>query len=121
MPVIVVGINPNNKEHHKNSTVKKLQYWMDVMGITEYDFTNCIPTIGEYKKDMIDYNRLKENVNGYNKVLALGGFVSDALKKIKVQHHKLPHPSPRNRMLNDHLYEINELKECRSYLCQKTG
>ena len=83
MPVIVVGINPNNKEHHKNSTVKKLQYWMDVMGITEYDFTNCIPTIGEYKKDMIDYNRLKENVNGYNKVLALGGFVSDALKKIK--------------------------------------
>lgn len=50
------------------------------------------------------------------KVIALGGFASQVLHKLGVEHFKLPHPSGRNRLLNDRNYEAEQLKLCREYL-----
>lgn len=116
MKIIIVGINPTKKEHMKNNTMNRLKRWMNSIGIDEYNFTNCIFTLGKYKKEMINYETLKKNVSGFDKVLALGKFVSDALIKINIDHFKIPHPSGLNRQTNDKEFINEELKKCKSYV-----
>ena len=118
--LIVVGMNPSNntKTHkiNKNSTFDRLYKWMDQLGVKHYSFINC----SNYQNDKIsseevDYHVL-ELCKGYPKVIALGGFASDCLKKVGVAHFKLPHPSPRNRLLNDKEYEISVIQQCKEYM-----
>lgn len=47
-------------------------------------------------------------------VVALGNNASKALGK--VPHFKLPHPSGRNRQINDKTFINAKLEECRQYL-----
>lgn len=49
-------------------------------------------------------------------VVALGNVASKRLEKAGIPHFKLPHPSPRNRKLNDPKYIDSELKKCKNYL-----
>jgi hypothetical protein len=49
------------------------------------------------------------------KVVALGNEASKALGKIP--HFKLPHPSGRNRQINDALFIKTKLAECKEYMC----
>lgn len=49
-----------------------------------------------------------------NTIIALGNNASKALKD--TPHFKLPHPSGRNRKLNDTNYIVSELNKCRNYL-----
>ena len=115
--VLVIGINPSDKKViAKNSTLHRLENWMDHLGLWVFSFINVIPEPGCYKKEDIDYDRLRKVCHGHNKILALGSFVSEALDKIEVPHYKLPHPSPLNRQLNDKQYEDQVLVECGKYL-----
>lgn len=118
--VIVVGINPSNRHTkvriYKNSTFDRLHKWMDHLQVENFSFINCIDVRGEYKSNKIDYNFLEKSINKTYKVLALGDFPSKALKKLNIHHFKLPHPSPRNRQLNDKAFESLILEECRSYI-----
>ena len=118
--MIVVGMNPSNRSTkdrvYKNSTFDRLGKWMDTLGVQHFSFINLFdhakdnPTI----KD-VDFNSL-DVTKQYDKVIALGGLASTALNKINVAHFKLPHPSPRNRLLNDKTYEKKILKQCKEYL-----
>lgn len=114
--ILVVGINPANKS--KSQTLKRLNRWMDELNIKHYSFMNCIFTKGVYSADQVDYSLISQYLMGikYYKILALGGFSSNVLDKIKIDHFKLPHPSPRNRKLNDKTFETNILKECKKYI-----
>jgi hypothetical protein len=47
-------------------------------------------------------------------IIALGNNASKALGKIS--HFKLPHPSGRNRQINDKAYIAWRLEECQSYI-----
>jgi len=118
--VIVVGINPSNRHTqikvYKNSTFDKLHRWMDHLDIKYFSFINCIDSRGEYKSNKIDYDSLENSINKAYKVLTLGDFPSKALNKLNIDHFKLPHPSPRNRQLNDKAFESLILEECRSYI-----
>ncbi len=118
--VIIVGINPSNRHTqvrvYKNSTFDKLYRWMDHLDIKYFSFINCIDARGEYKNSKIDYQSLEKSINKTYKVLALGDFPSKALNKLNIYHFKLPHPSPRNRQLNDKAFESLILEECRSYI-----
>jgi len=115
--VLVIGINPSDKKTiQKNSTFHRLENWMDNLGLGVFSFVNVIPEPGCYKKEDIDYDRLRKVCNGHSKILALGSFVSEALDKIEVPHFKLPHPSPLNRQLNDKSFEDSMLVECAKYL-----
>lgn len=118
--MIVVGMNPSNRptksKVYKNSTFDRLNKWMDVLNVQHFSFINLLdhskdnPTI----KD-VDFNSLGVTKE-YDKVIALGGLASTALNKIGVDHFKLPHPSPRNRLLNDKTFEKKILKDCKEYL-----
>lgn len=49
-------------------------------------------------------------------IVTLGNNASKRLEKIGIPHFKLPHPSPRNRKLNDPNFIDSELKKCKTYL-----
>ena len=119
MKTIIIGINPSNfhgYHQRKDNTLDKLAKWLDFLELDMVSFTNCIAIPGDYKYKDVDYDLLLTCVSGYDKVIALGGFASGALKKINIDHFKLPHPSPRNRKLNDKSYELKVLEECRGYI-----
>ncbi len=54
-------------------------------------------------------------------VVALGNNASKALwnKKRYVPHFKMPHPSGRNRQLNDKTFVAKKLLECKKYITEK--
>lgn len=52
------------------------------------------------------------------KFVALGNNASDKLEEIGLNHWMLPHPSGRNRKLNDKKWLNKELKECGVWLRQ---
>lgn len=118
--IIIVGINPSNRHTevkvYKNSTFDRLHKWMDILKVHHFSFVNCIDVRGDYNHHQIDYCMLKQSINNSYKVLALGGFPSKALSNLNIDHFKLPHPSPRNRQLNDKWFESLILEECRAYV-----
>lgn len=48
--------------------------------------------------------------------IALGNKAENFLKSEKLNYFKLPHPSPRNRKLNDKKFIKQELKKCKEWL-----
>lgn len=52
-----------------------------------------------------------------DKIVALGNNASKRLTKYGIPHFKLPHPSGRNRQLNDKSYIESRLAECKKYIC----
>tara|TARA_R100000278_G_scaffold103436_1_gene79847 strand:+ start:266 stop:655 length:390 start_codon:yes stop_codon:yes gene_type:complete len=123
MKPLVVGQNPGNRTFRKKddkpntgSSIGRLYQWMTFLGIDTYSFTNVSSKQGKVTKKDIDYDSLKSMAEGYDKVVALGGFASDALSKIGIDHFKLPHPSGLNRQLNDKAFVDKVLYECKKYM-----
>ncbi len=124
MKVLVVGMNPGKTKTFtkipKNSTFDKLNRWMDDAGVKHYSFMNTFDDIADVPKmSMVDWDRLKHINNEYT-VLALGAFASSVLHKVNIAHHKLPHPSPRNRAFNDKNYEKTVVKQLKNYIRKMT-
>ena len=111
--IVIVGQNPSTAKQKKNSTFDRLSKWTKAVGLESYDFMNCSDDPGD--KYEIDYERLSATKK-YKKVIALGGVASKALSKVGVEHFKMPHPSPRNRQLNDKQFEIDMLFKMKEYL-----
>tara|TARA_Y100000592_G_C5403034_1_gene284138 strand:- start:630 stop:1064 length:435 start_codon:yes stop_codon:yes gene_type:complete len=119
--VLFVGINPSPTPYEKYrkkklTTRTRFNEWCDYLKLGCVGFVNCISTRGDYTKSMIDYDTLKKSTRGHDKIIALGNFPSDALKKIGIKHFKLPHPSPLNRLLNDPNYTKKTLRKCKRYI-----
>lgn len=118
--VLVVGMNPSNEPtrqaHRKNSTFDRLHRWIDELGIAPVSFINVVARPGSVSMQDVQWRELGEAAVRYDRVLALGGFASRVLNRIGVPHHRLPHPSPRNRQFNDPSFEPAMIKEARKYL-----
>ncbi len=52
-------------------------------------------------------------------IIALGNEASRWLTKKNIEHFKLPHPSPRNRNLNDPQFIEERMNECMTWLGEK--
>lgn len=114
--VIFVGMNPSSKQPRKGSTRNKLAEWTNEMRVDSYSFMNVIDQPGDVHHSMVDYTSLTFTLKRYKRVIALGNFVSDVLKRANIEHFKLPHPSPRNRMLNNPEKISLILSECAKYV-----
>ena len=114
--IIFVGMNPSARQPRKGSTRNKLADWANEMRVESYSFMNVIDQPGDVHHSMIDYKVLTFALKDYRRVIALGNFVSDTLKKSGIEHFKLPHPSPRNRMLNNPEKISTILSECAKYI-----
>jgi hypothetical protein len=118
MKVIIVGMNPARPSNAKKTALTRLYDWLDAVDLRFVSFTNLHtdPNWDFNLKD-VDRQRLVDHVQGYDKVIALGGMVSNYLTKyIHVEHLKIAHPSYRNRSLNCPVYEANMLDNLRTYL-----
>ena len=117
--VLVIGHSPGktpiNKRKNGSPTLNRLNRWLDACEVDIYSFTNPCAHHKEFLKMAdIDGTFIQKITKNYNKIITLGGFVSQYVTKIGVPHFAAPHPSPRNRKFNDKSYEpmvINEIKE----------
>jgi len=115
--VIVVGINPSSaRSITAGSTLARVHRWMTYCGETTYDFTNVVLTPGDYSRGMVDFGDLSRSVSGYERVVALGDFVSYCLMRAGVDHYVAPHPSGRNRKMNDQCFVTVQIEGLRAYL-----
>lgn len=119
MKVLVVGMCPSDKPTlgtKRNATFRNLEYWMDRLDIRHFSFINTFDYPGDPRMSNVDFDNLEIACSEYNRVLALGNFVSSALCKIGVQHYVMPHPSPLNRNLNHKWWVDLMIEDCKDYL-----
>lgn len=117
--ILIVGQNPGNNPKafsYKNHTIDKLNKWAKFLNIPLYSFVNCIDSPGICKIKDANFDFLKNCAKNHIKVIALGSFASACLERINITHFKLPHPSPRNRMMNDKIKINSILEDCRKYI-----
>ena len=114
--ILIVGQNPSAQKPRKNSTFDRLDQWCKEMKVNDFDFINCIDSVGDYKKLNINKTNIVNSTRNRKKIIALGNFSSETLTKLGIDHFKMPHPSPRNRKLNDKEFEKKMINECKSYL-----
>lgn len=115
--VIFIGMQPSKARFRRNCALDRFGAWVDTLGLRFVSFHNAIidPDLAQ-RPSSVDYDLLRESVHNYSYVVALGNLASTALKRIDVDHFKMPHPSPLNRLLNDRSYEQSMLYELRSYV-----
>lgn len=116
--VLVLGMSPAKKNvPFKNCSLYRLGRWMKAVSQEEWSFHNVIPAVhGSADMCDVDPQALYDAVNGKEKVIALGTFVSRVCSKYGIDHHRIHHPSPRNRSLNDPRVERVMLYRLRKYL-----
>ena len=108
--VLVVGDQPRfdkgtDKPFDLAGSKGKLERWLNELGVTEYVLTNQV-----YE----DFEKVAKAHRG--PILALGEKASKKLKKIQPMHYRLPHPSGRNRLLNDKENEKFVIQDCKRWL-----
>ncbi len=104
----ILGVN--------SPSIKNLYKWLGVLDLKIVSFSNIYSEFGQFNNDKVERNYLSEVCPNYNKILALGTKVGDVLDLMHISHFKLPHPSGRNRQLNDSKFIESKLKECKSYV-----
>jgi hypothetical protein len=120
MKIIFVGMNPSKVavSRSKGSAYKRFHLWLNELDICYTSFTNLSPDPHwNFKFDTFDHNFLCTSLEGYDKIIAWGSLVSNYLNRLGYHNHFiLPHPSPRNRKLNDHKYVHHTLNLCKEYI-----
>lgn len=123
--IYFIGSNPSGKNYNPKvpfegtKSYEKLKEWIKFLGVKNYKLLNVservtngvLPKIAEG-----EIERLNEELRGATIIVALGNVASDALFRLERQHFKLPHPSGKNRKLNDKQYVLKVLNECRLWI-----
>jgi len=100
-------MKPGAKPFEGAACEKRLKEWIKALDVEEYKLSNS----NDYVSFWIE--AVNCTANGY-KFIALGNNASKALKGIS--HFKLPHPSGRNRQINDKEFIAKKLAECKAWL-----
>ncbi len=91
---------------------KRLNEWIEYLGLSRESYrSNSIYIINQTD---IPKSPLIITVCKWTGIIALGNNASKALKSIP--HFKLPHPSGRNRQINDSEFIAKKLAECKRYI-----
>lgn len=120
MKILVIGHSPGSKITNKaavSPTIKRLNKWLDECNVDKYSFANLSPYhTNNLKKSDVDESYVKTITDTYNKIIALGGVVSQHLSKMNIQHYSAPHPSPLNRKFNDKSFEPKLISSLQNYI-----
>lgn len=131
--ILFVGSNPSNAStcdlafHGSTKSSKLLTEWCthlpkDKMRIYINVLNKKTEGNRPLKKSEIKANleQLTDRLNGINPthIIALGKTASDALTLLHRNHFAMPHPSGRNRKLNDKEYIEQKLKELSAYCAE---
>lgn len=120
-----VGSNPSRKNDDRltpfygTKSHLTLLSWIAYLGVKNYNFINASNEFfddGKVKVTNSDLIRLWTALSTERQVVTLGKIASRALNRLHIEHCSLPHPSPRNRLLNNPDLINQELSKCREYL-----
>lgn len=130
--VIFVGSNPAEASPDPSipfagtRSGKTLQEWMQAIGVDAATMVNVSAAKTEKNRKLrvseYELERLRSELHwgidyySHATVIALGETAADALRRLDVSFFKLPHPSGRNRKLNDKEYVSRVLEECRQFV-----
>lgn len=118
--VLFVGMNPAAERRPtvpRYCALGRLYEWATALGIPYFSFVNCSHRYGTFVRSTVDTDFLRMVVSQHDgPVVALGEVASRILRRVGVSHHAMPHPSYRNRKLNDREYEKRMLEEARTLL-----
>jgi len=124
----IVGSNPSPKNVNPlvpfwgTTSYETLSRWLKVLGINRHALLNVSNEVTNGKIPKLtaeDLLRVKLKLENATTVIALGNTASMALKRLGIKHFKLPHPSGRNRLLNDKKFIELELDRCRDWLSKR--
>jgi len=96
---------------------KRLEKWikyMDIANYTKVNFFNADGSKNSYSSHSIEYF-----LQHKRPIIALGNNASKALNNIGIYHFKLPHPSGRNRIINDKVAVRFYLDVCKNFIEQE--
>lgn len=130
--ILFVGSNPSNKStcdtafHWTTRSSQILTAWSkDLTGIKCH--INVLNQKTEdnrpLKKSEIKLNleRLASDIKGLGAthIVALGKTASTALTMLGVEYYEMPHPSGRNRLLNDPEYVVEKVKGLQEFCSER--
>jgi len=108
MKVLFVGSNPSEANLKTEQPFigtrshKKLLQWIDWLGVEDYTLINASDKLGSVTLGDMNFDRLQDSMIRHDVVIALGRVAEKAVKTAgRKDYLYLPHPSPRNRVLND--------------------
>lgn len=117
--IIIIGLNPSKVRATKRCpALKKLYQWADHLGLPIFSFTDLSDDPEwDLKFKSIDPNFVLQAVQNYDTIVALGTKTTKYLKMLGIDKvFTMPHPSPRNRLLNNHDYEMEMLEKLNHYV-----
>jgi uracil-DNA glycosylase len=125
--VIFVGDKPSSKNKNKNiafvgtKSYKNLLDWIYRMDIDINNVTLCnkhdIKSYGYIPDCYVKTPNIWLDIEDEDRVVALGKNAEKHLLKLGIEeYYLLPHPSPRNRHLNDKKYVDFLLKDCKKWI-----
>lgn len=136
MKVLFIGQNPSKYNTSKNipfvgtRSHTTLKSWIEELGISseKVAFVNASSKFGKVTLKDIDYDSIKKAVEEFRPthVVCLGRFAEKAYINYTRANRGpilfyLPHPSSRNRILNNSAQVRDRLRICREYLTAKDG
>lgn len=114
---LIMGLSPSSKtKPFKNGTFARLLNWTNIVELPQWDFCNILHEVNSTDIKKVDVEQLRHICSNRKKIVALGSIVSKVLTKNGIEHHKVDHPSPRNRNLNSKDYEQEMLVRLRDYI-----
>lgn len=117
--ILFMGIAPGNHPPDKSPTLRRIKYWMDSVGIEEYDWTNLVDyKAPKLKLSEVNVEEVAKKIKGYSHIIALGNLPSTFLKRNSIPHLKVPHPSGLNRIWNDKSVEPKVIEQIRGFTNQ---
>lgn len=126
--IIFVGDKPSSKNKSKDipfvgtKSYKNLLEWIYRMDL---DISNVVLTNQDkfehcYVSGWIYYNGKQIGRSNTAKIVVLGNKAEDKVQETSIlDYFKLPHPSPKNRKLNNKDYIKRELNKCKEFLNAK--
>lgn len=126
--IIFVGDEPSTKNVDPNipfvgtQSYKKLLEWIWEMDLDINNILVCNRKDLDYDyvsgRVYINFTYITHKLNQEDcKIIALGNKVDEQLDEYSsLKYLKIPHPSPRNRKLNDKKYIKKVLKECKEWI-----
>lgn len=127
--ITFVGSNPSVKNPDPKipfagtRSGKVLRSWIEATTDRDPDtfrFVNLSDEVTEgnrpLKMSEVDRDNLIKKLEGSHRIVALGHTASQVLSKLRYPHLELPHPSPRNRVLNSREKVQETLDKLRDFL-----
>lgn len=112
MKVLFVGSNPSRANLKTEQpfigtkSYDKLLQWIDYLDIKEYTLVNASNKLGDVALGDMNLDRLADGMIRHDVVVALGRTAEKAVRAAgRSVFFYLPHPSPRNRVLNNKYIE----------------